>query len=64
LLTGDKFVIYPSYEQPISNYATDGYFDNNYRHFYVSSYTLFDVRKKYDVNLVGVPDGCPVKMIN
>ena len=64
LLTGDKFTLYPSYEQPITNYATDGYFDNDYRHFYVSSYTLYNVRRKYDVNLVGVPDGCPVKMIN
>ena len=63
LLTGDNFTIKLTYEQPIYNYLTDGYFENDYRHFYVPSYVLYNTSDNYNVKLVGVPDGCPVKMI-
>ena len=63
LLTGDKFTIQLTYEQPITNYSTDGYYENDYRHFYVPSYTLYNTNTQYNVNLVGVPDSCPAKLI-
>ena len=62
-LTGEKFTVQLSYEQPITNYLTDGYFDSDQRHFYVSSYVLQNDNRSYNVQLVGVPDGCPIKMI-
>ncbi len=62
-LTGDDFIIKLNYEQPSTSYATDGYFDNKDRHFYVSNYQLQDENTLSKVKLVGVPDSCPVKMI-
>lgn len=62
-MTGDEFTIKLSYEQPIYNYLNDGYFESNQRHFYVSNYQLQNDNKFYHVKLVGVPDGCPIKMI-
>ena len=62
-LTGDNFTVKLSYEQPNTNYLTDGYFDSDWRHFYTSGYVLQSDDRTYNVKLVGVPDGCPVKMI-
>ena len=61
--TGDDFSIRLSYEQPNTNYLNDGYFESDTRHFYVSGYQLQNDNKYYSVKLVGVPDGCPIKMI-
>lgn len=62
-LTGEQFTITLSQEQPITNYLTDGYFESKQRHFYVSGYQKqVDVHSSL-VRLVGVPDGCPIKMI-
>ena len=63
LFTGDEFTIKLLHEQPIYNYSTDGYFENDYRHFYVPSYVCYTDSDVHKVRLVGVPDGCPVKMI-
>ena len=41
----------------------DGFFRSNWRHFYVENYTTQNDNRSYQVNLVGVPDGCPIKMI-
>ena len=62
-LTGDNFTVALTYEQPIYNYLNDGYFESEERHFYVSSYVTQNDNRSYKVNLVGVPDGCPIKMI-
>ena len=62
-LTGDKFTVKLSYEQPLTNYLNDGYFDSYQRHFYVSGYQTQLDNRSYNVKLVGVPDGCPIKMI-
>ena len=62
-LTGDKFTVKLTYEQPITNFLNDGYFDSNQRHFYVSAYQTQNDNRSYNVKLVGVPDGCPIKMI-
>ena len=62
-LTGDKFTVKLTYEQPITNYLNDGYFESDYRHFYVSNYITQSDNRLYNVKLVGVPDGCPIKMI-
>ena len=62
-LTGDNFTLKLTYEQPIYNYLNDGYFESDARHFYVSSYLLQNDNKFYNVRLVGVPDGCPIKLI-
>ena len=62
-LTGDKFSVKLIHEQPIYNYLTDGYVTSLDRHFYVEDYYVQDENRIYDVCLVGVPDGCPVKMI-
>ena len=62
-LTGDKFMVKLTYEQPLNSYLNDGYFDSDNRHFYTSHYQLQSDDKFYEVRLVGVPDGCPVKMI-
>ena len=61
--TGGDFSLRLSYEQPITNYLNDGYFESDARHFYVSGYDLQNDNKFYNVKLVGVPDGCPIKMI-
>ena len=63
LLTGDKFVVKLASEQPVTNYLTDGYFESAWRHFYTTQYTTQNDNRAYNVKLVGVPDGCPVKMI-
>ena len=62
-LTGDEFTISLTYEQPNNNFLNDGYFDSDSRHFYVSGYTTQNDNRSNKVNLVGVPDGCPIKMI-
>ncbi len=62
-LTGDKFIIKLTVEQPITNFLTDGYFESDYRHFYTSGYGIFKDDRFYNVKLIGVPDGCPIKMI-
>ena len=62
-LTGDTFTVKLSYEQPNTNYLNDGYLESNYRHFYTSGYQLQMDNRSYKVDLVGVPDGCPIKMI-
>jgi hypothetical protein len=41
----------------------DGYFESYQRHFYVSGYQTQMDNRSYNVQLVGVPDGCPIKMI-
>ena len=62
-LTGETFTIKLTYEQPTTNYLNDGYFDSDWRHFYVDNYFVQDDNRSYQVDLVGVPDGCPVKLI-
>ena len=62
-LTGDKFTVRLTPEQPNTNYLNSGYFVSEYRHFYVNGYQTQSDNRSYQVNLVGVPDGCPVKMI-
>ena len=62
-LTGDDFTIKLLYEQPRTNYLTEGYFINDFRHFYVDLYQYQTDNRSYEVNLVGVPDSCPLKMI-
>ena len=62
-LTGDTFTLTLIPEQPTTNYLDDGYFDSSWRHFYVNNYFVQDDSRSYKVNLVGVPDGCPVKLI-
>ena len=62
-LTGDIFTVNLSKEQPITNYLTDGYFESKLRHFYTVNYQTQSENKEYQVKLVGVPDGCPVKLI-
>ena len=63
ILTGDEFTVNLTYEQPNTNYLTDGYFISDYRHFYTDGYILQNDNRSYRVELVGVPDACPVKMI-
>ena len=63
LLTGDNFTIKLTYEQSDHNYLNDGYFDSYDRHFYVDQYVTQSDNRSYNVKLVGVPDGCPIKMI-
>ena len=62
-LTGDSFTIKLATEQPTTNYLTDGYLLSNDRHFYVEGYNYQSDNRTYSVELVGVPDGCPIKMI-
>ena len=61
--TGDDFTVKLTYEQPSTNFLNDGYFRSNYRHIYVDSYISQSDDRSYNVKLVGVPDGCPIKMI-
>ena len=63
-LTGEQFIVKLIREQPNTNYLNDGYFESNWRHFYTNNYIPQQDNKSYSVRLVGVPDGCPVKMIN
>lgn len=63
LFTGDSFTVKLTCEQPATNYINIGYFDSVDRHFYVSDYNVYNDNKSSKVKLVGVPDGCPVKMI-
>ena len=62
-LTGETFTVKLTYEQPITNYLNDGYFESDWRHFYVDNYIVQEDNRSYQVDLVGVPDGCPVKLI-
>ena len=62
-LTGDNFTVKLTHEQPYTNYLTDGYFESDWRHFYTKNYVTQSDNRSYKVKLVGVPDGCPVKMI-
>lgn len=62
-LTGDKFTIRLTHEQPSMNFLNDGFFDSDWRHFYVNGYQIQKDNRAYKVKLVGVPDGCPIKMI-
>ena len=61
--TGGNFYVKLAHEQPNTNYLNDGYFESDSRHFYVPGYLLESDNKFYNVKLVGVPDGCPIKMI-
>ena len=61
--TGGDFSVKLAREQPDTNYLNDGYFESDSRHFYASGYLLESDNKFYNVKLVGVPDGCPIKMI-
>lgn len=61
--TGNDFIVKLINEQPITNGKLDGYVMNNDRHFYVDTYEVYSDNDSYNVKLVGVPDGCPVKMI-
>ena len=63
LFTGGEFTLKPTLEQPATSYLNIGYFDSQERHFYVSQYNLYEQAQSDVVRLVGVPDGCPVKMI-
>ena len=60
---GDAFKVRLAYEQPNTNYLNDGYFESNQRHFYTNDYVNQSDTRFYDVKLIGVPDGCPIKMI-
>ena len=62
-LTGDKFTVRLTHEQPSTNFLNDGYFSSDWRHFYVDKYQIQKDNRAYKVELVGVPDGCPIKMI-
>lgn len=62
-LTGADFTVKLTYEQPSTNFLTDGYFDSDWRHFFVTTYETQNDNRSYKVKLVGVPDGCPIKMI-
>lgn len=62
-LTGDSFTVKLSHEQPSTNYLNDGYFESDWRHFYSTDYLTQNDNRSYKVKLVGVPDGCPIKMI-
>ena len=62
-LTGDKFKIKLTQEQPSTNYLSDGFFHSDQRHFYVDFYNNVSENRIYDVKLIGVPDSCPVRMI-
>lgn len=63
LFTGSEFTLKPTLEQPATSYLNIGYFDSQERHFYVSQYNVYQQAESEVVRLVGVPDGCPVKMI-
>ena len=62
-LTGDNFTVRLTKEQPATNHLDDGFFISEYRHFYAINYQTQSDTRHHKVNLVGVPDGCPIKMI-
>ena len=62
-LTGEQFTLKLTLEQPTTNFINTGYFHSNYRHFYTPLYQTQSSDISYQVRLVGIPDGCPVKMI-
>ena len=62
-LTGDDFTVKLTQEQSTYNYLTDGYFDSEQRHFYITQYQSQSDSRQYNVKLIGVPDGCPSKII-
>ena len=62
-LTGETFTVKLTYEQPVTNYLNDGYFESDWRHFYVDNYLVQEDNKSYKVDLIGVPDGCPARLI-
>ena len=62
-LTGNDFFVQLTHEQSTYNYANHGYFSSKERHFYINNYQLQNDNTHYKVQLVGVPDGCPIKMI-
>ena len=62
-LTGNDFTVKLTYEQPNTNFLNDGYLQSDNRHFYVDGYISQNDNRSYKVQLVGVPDGCPIKMI-
>ena len=62
-LTGADSIIKTTYEQPDTTYSGDGFYISNNRHFYINSYEYRDSYITSNVKLVGVPDGCPIKMI-
>lgn len=62
-LTGDNFTVKLTQEQSTYNYLTDGYFDSEQRHFYITQYQSQSDSRSYNVKLIGVPDGCPSKII-
>ena len=63
LFTGDNFTVKLTREQPQYSYLNDGYLISDYRHFYTGQYKAQSDFRNYNVKLVGVPDGCPIKMI-
>lgn len=62
-LTGSDFTIQLTREQPQNSYLNDGYLLSDYRHFFAGQYKVQSDYRSYKVKLVGVPDGCPIKMI-
>lgn len=62
-LTGDKFVLKSTYEQSFTNYLNVGFIEGRSSNFYFNNYHLTEPNPACEVNLVGVPDGCPVKVI-
>ena len=60
---GENFTIKLTHEQPITNKLNLGYLASKERHFYTPGYTACLNINPYSVKLVGVPDGCPIKMI-
>ena len=63
LYTGDTFTVQLMSEQPNTNFLSDGFLNSKERHFYVDGYVYQTDKSFYKVKLVGVPDGCPIKMI-
>ena len=62
-LTGDEFTVKLNCEQSYTNYLNDGFFESKERHFYISHNVYQNDNRSYKVRLIGVPDGCPVKII-
>ena len=61
--TGGDFTVKLSHEQPETSFSTDGYLNAKDRHFYANNYILESNITTSLVKLVGVPDGCPIKVI-
>ena len=62
-LNGSTFSVQLTHEQSVHNFANHGYFSSKERHFYINNYDVQNDTTNYKVQLVGVPDGCPIKMI-